>query len=190
MGRSASNIFAVVAVTAVSLRCGDDGGNVGPDPPGSPTPLRFAEISAGFVHTCALTEAGAAYCWGHNFYGQLGNGTTTDPTVPTSIPTAVSGGLSFSALATSQGDYHTSALTGSGAAFCWGDGPLGTSTGPVVPIAAVSGGLSLSAIAAGDVHSCGIAGAGVVYCWGDNYIGQLGNGTTTNSRVPVRITDQ
>jgi alpha-tubulin suppressor-like RCC1 family protein len=54
----------------------------------------------------------------------------------------------------------------------------------------VAGGLSFSSIAAGDVHSCGVAISGVAYCWGENYIGQLGNGTTNDSRTPVRIAGQ
>jgi alpha-tubulin suppressor-like RCC1 family protein len=145
-------------------------------------PLTFASISAGFVHTCALTGAGAAYCWGHNFYGQLGNSTTTDPAVPTSIPTAVSGDLSFSALATSQGDSHTCALTGSGMAYCWGGnelGQLGTGsrTNSSTPLP-VSGGLTFTAIAGGGAHTCGLTGSGAAYCWGLDIFGQLGLGTT------------
>ena len=76
-------------------------------------------ISAGSLHTCGLTTSGLAYCWGHNFDGQLGTGNP----VPQAMPTAVIGGLRFAAISAS--DAHTCGLTTSGAAYCWGDGYWG-----------------------------------------------------------------
>jgi alpha-tubulin suppressor-like RCC1 family protein len=75
--------------------------------------------------TCGVTTAGAAYCWGRNFWGQFGNGTLTDSSTP--IPT--SGGLTF--LSLTAGYYHTCGVTPDGAAYCWGAngyGELGTGT--------------------------------------------------------------
>jgi alpha-tubulin suppressor-like RCC1 family protein len=51
--------------------------------PGTPP---FAEISAGWEHSCAVTAAGAAYCWGNRLGGQLGDGTRTTRVVPTRVP--------------------------------------------------------------------------------------------------------
>jgi alpha-tubulin suppressor-like RCC1 family protein len=45
--------------------------------------LRFTNIDLGRFHSCALTSAGAVYCWGANTYGQLGDGTTTSRPTPT-----------------------------------------------------------------------------------------------------------
>jgi alpha-tubulin suppressor-like RCC1 family protein len=42
-------------------------------------------ISGGGAHTCAITEDGAAKCWGWNFSGQLGNNTTTNSSKPVSV---------------------------------------------------------------------------------------------------------
>jgi alpha-tubulin suppressor-like RCC1 family protein len=87
--------------------------------------LAFSRLEAGGKHSCALTGAGAAFCWGQNASGQLGDGTTTDHPVPT----AVQGGLLFVNL--SAGATHTVAVTSAGAGYGWGrdaNGQLGTGT--------------------------------------------------------------
>ena len=83
-----------------------------------------AQVEAGGFHSCALTAAGQAFCWGNN-RGQLGDGTAPDR----HVPTAVAGGLTFAAL--SAGDGATCGLTPTGAAYCWGfnsGGQLGDGT--------------------------------------------------------------
>ena len=149
--------------------------------------LTFAAVSGGALYTCGVTTSGAAYCWGLNNYGQLGNGTTTFSFL---TPVAVSGGLTFTAVSTS--DYHTCGVTTSGAAYCWGwnnSGGLGdgtSGTDRLTPVA-VSGGLTFAAVSTSDSHSCGVTTSGAAYCWGSNAGGALGNGTTTGSTTPVAV---
>jgi alpha-tubulin suppressor-like RCC1 family protein len=139
-------------------------------------------IGTGAGHTCGLTSAGSAYCWGLNSSGQLGDGTTTNRLTPT----LVSSVLSFTAL--SVGSASTCGLTSGGAAYCWGgayvgDGTTNSRSSPV----AVSGGRSFTALSVRGAHKCGLTSGGAAYCWGVNSYGQLGDGTTTTRLVPVIV---
>jgi alpha-tubulin suppressor-like RCC1 family protein len=89
--------------------------------------------SSGGSHTCGLTSAGRAYCWGLNSLGQLGDGTTTDR----GSATPVAGDLTFANMA-AAGWLHSCGVTTAGHAYCWGqngDGQLGdgTTIGRLVP---------------------------------------------------------
>jgi hypothetical protein len=77
-----------LGVWGAMLGCG--GGNTGP------VQLTVARVSAGALHTCGVATAGAAFCWGANLDGRLGNGTTTTSTTAV----AMSGGLLFAAVGT------------------------------------------------------------------------------------------
>jgi len=159
-------------------------------------PIVAAPLTTGADHACALSAAGAAYCWGRNDIGQLGNGSSSGPDVcagsPCSVtPVAVAGGLIFIAVA---GDMtsHTCGLTSAGAAYCWGwnsSGQLGngSTATSAVPVA-VFGSLRFSLVTTGTFgHTCGLTAVGAAYCWGSNYFGQLGNGSNTNSATPVVV---
>ena len=148
----------------------------------------FKSIASGYRHTCALAPDGTAYCWGENFYGQVGNGSTAD----VSIPVAVQTGLRFTQIA--AGKTHTCAVATDGSVWCWGDNSNGkfgngstTSSTLAVRGAIVTGQtLSFASVTAGEVLSCGITTAKAVHCWGNNDYGQLGNATNTASTTPVK----
>lgn len=85
--------------------------------------IKFSSITAGISHACGLTQSGAAFCWGSDIDGNLGDG----PTVSRGIgPVSVAGNLTFGVL--SAGAYHTCGITTGGEAYCWGrnaEGQLG-----------------------------------------------------------------
>ncbi len=162
--------------------------------PCSPKPVRvagnlaFSSISAGHDYTCALTTAGAAYCWGSNGFGQLGIGGQA----PSSRPARVGiTGVTFASI--SAGANHTCAVTTTGVAYCWGSnagGKLGDGGAPggghTVPTP-VAGRVSFRSVSAGYFHTCGVARDGKTWCWGRNEQGEVGSTSRALSSTPVRV---
>jgi alpha-tubulin suppressor-like RCC1 family protein len=172
--------------------------------PAYTTPVDVTGLTSGVVavsaggggnHTCALTTEGGVKCWGYNGQGQLGNGTTTNSSTPVDVM-----GLSSGVAAVSSGYNFTCALTTAGEVKCWGNsyyGELGNgdNTGPqdcggvpcsTIPVP-VSGLTGVIAVSAGGYQACALTTVGAVKCWGYNGNGDLGNGTTTDSSIPVDV---
>jgi len=155
----------------------------------------FTDIAAGQGVTCGVA-GGKAYCWGGNWSGQLGNGTTNDSTSPVAV-TAAPGVLAGKTVTDiSVGDAHGCAVA-DGAAYCWGEGGSGQlgnsgtadSTTPVpVNTSGVLSGKTVTKVAANGDQTCLIADARA-YCFGDTYEGALGNGVTvrTDQTTPVAV---
>ena len=154
-------------------------------------PAGIAMIAGGEDHTCVVTEAGAALCWGSNGHGQLGDGTMTDSASPVPVK-----GLSTGVLAITAGFFHTCAITASHAAVCWGDNDFGqlgdgTTVQRSVPTPVVGLSTGVTAIDAGRTYNsyatCAVTSDGVGRCWGTGELGQLGDGSTIDSAKPVPV---
>jgi alpha-tubulin suppressor-like RCC1 family protein len=146
------------------------------------------DVAAGIAHSCALSSTGAAFCWGQNAFGQLGNNSTVDEVLPTAVIGIGSGATQIVA-----GDVHTCALInggvrcfGQGAAGQLGTGTNGLTTTPV-PVVGLGAGAGVTQITAGGSHVCALVG-GAVSCWGSDANGQLGNdAVAANSNLPVPV---
>jgi alpha-tubulin suppressor-like RCC1 family protein len=156
-----------------------------------------AKVAGGFGHSLAIDSSGTLYAWGYNVSGQLGDGSGTTRSTPVAVTGAVTGGALAGRVVTAiaaaaNGSF---ALAGS-LAYAWGDnglGQLGDGTNisrptPVaVSTAGVLSGKNLTHIAAGFNHVVVRSSDGLLFAWGQNDRGQLGNGTTAASTVPVAV---
>ena len=153
----------------------------------SNAPTGVVAIGAGSSHTCTLNSSGGVQCWGGNYSGQLGDGTTVQSTSPVQVS-----GLSSGVKQLAVGADHTCVLTTGNGVKCWGynsHGELGDSsntnrTAPVDVTGLTSG---VASIGSGSFHTCAVLESGAVKCWGYNGSGRLGDGTTTTRNTPVSV---
>jgi len=158
----------------------------------SPGVKDISQISSGSAFTCGIYN-NDAYCWG--FAGKLGDGTNTESHVPVAVvKTGVLAGKTIKQI--SAGQSGACAIASDDQAYCWGQGGNGQTGDGVaaanlvpdaVSRAGVLAGLTIKSISSGDNHTCVIASDDLLYCWGYNANGQLGNGSTTQSTIPVAV---
>ena len=162
--------------------------------------LKFASFDVG-DYLARGVEVGSedVFCWGRGSAGQLGTVATEGCDYAGSIvdcstsPVRVSGGLSFESV--SVGTWHACGVS-AGAIYCWGwntfgrfgdGGPGIVSTTPMPTTDPAEGPVTWSLVSAGRDHTCGVTTNGIGYCWGRNQVGQLGDGNTVDSSIPVRV---
>ncbi len=163
----------------------------------------ITQVSLGGYHSAVLTSNGRIFTWGDNSNGQLGDGTTTDKSVPTDITSQFTSLLNLEETITSisLGEYHSAVLTSAGRVFTWGgnnSGQLGNSTyvnsnTPIDITSQFSLALeeSIIEVSLGDDHSGILTSNGNVYTWGSGASGQLGNNTIAFAlNTPVNITSK
>lgn len=147
-------------------------------------PARLSQIVVGGNFALALVPSGNVYAVGDNYYGQLGDGSTVDRSVPISVA-----GLPEPVTAVAAGSLHALALTESGSVYAWGyngSGELGIGSYETqhTPVSVASLPSNIAQIAAGFSRSFAITGDGELYAWG---YGPLGNGDYGGSAVPILV---
>jgi len=158
-----------------------------PTTPGPVSSISSAtHLSVGDDHSCVL-QAGEVYCWGRNRQGQIGSGSAAiSALTPQRVPDA-------DAVLIAAGRESTCVIQTSGQVLCWGDNTYGqmgdgntTEGRRLNPSTPVTGIVDADAIQSSQ-HVCTIRSTGQIVCWGLNNAGQLGNGTTVDSAVPVIV---
>lgn len=154
-------------------------------------------ISAGGYHVLAVKSGGTVWAWGLNTNGRLGDGSTTQRTIPVQVKTTLSPITYLRNVSDiSAGGSHSMALDSDGNVWVWGlnsSGQLGDglTTQRTSPFQ-VPGLSKVSVISAGAEHSLALVrdiatSRDIIYSWGRNTSGQLGDGTNNNSSSPVKV---
>ncbi len=166
-----------------------DGTNTNRSVPVTVTALNgtVKSVASGVFGTCAITLSNTLMCWGHNGWGDLGNGNNSSSTVPIAVPSL------NNVAKVVMGEGHVCALTFSGSLKCWGRneaGELGdgTQTNRNTPVSPIEINGVVTDVSAGIfMHTCAIIDGGTVKCWGKNDWGQLGDGTTITRSTPIKV---
>lgn len=154
--------------------------------------LRFAALSVGYAHSCALDDIGGVHCWGDNDRGQLGTGDRDARFQPTQV------GLPLRATRIAARFDRSCAIATDAGLYCWGDNAEGgvgqgdsyipdepeaaDALAPLrVPLEAVR------AVGVGQGHTCAVLLDGALYCWGRNSFRELGTGEQVQLRSPERV---
>jgi alpha-tubulin suppressor-like RCC1 family protein len=162
---------------------GDGTNNDSNTPIQVPGLTRVIAIAAARWDSLALRADGTVWAWGDN--PGIGGFSSKVPVQPTGLSDIV-------AIAGGNG-WHLLALGADGNLWAWGDnykGQLGdgttTARGAPVRIGRVS---PVATMAGGAWHSVAVVGGGTgePWAWGYNFHGQLGDGTTNESHVPVQV---
>lgn len=146
----------------------------------------WASTSAGGGHVCAIRSDGTLWCWGFNFNGEVGDGTTAERSSPVQV------GASTDWRSVSAGAGHSCGIRSDSSLWCWGGNPHGelgnnTDAGGLTPGLVDAGTPHWASVSAGGGHTCGTRTDGTLWCWGFNFDGQLGQGTRADKSFPEQV---
>jgi alpha-tubulin suppressor-like RCC1 family protein len=151
---------------------------------------RSSQVATKAFHSCAVRTDGAVRCWGDNGLGQLGNGATIDSVVPVEV-----WGLGSGVAEVGTGSAHTCARKTDGTLWCWGssvNGELGIGleldSYDTIPNQVYALGNAVAQLSVGWQHTCAVKTDHTLWCWGLSTYGEIGDGTTNTSTVPVQVT--
>lgn len=150
------------------------------------------EVSAGNLHSIAISESGSVWTWGANDYGQLGNGRFANQNRPVRIDSNAFDRKKVKAV--TAGIRYCMVLDEMGFVWTWGNsevGQLGDTTSarstPDMLLSTRFDGKQIRTIAVGGRYSVAIDEEGCVWTWGDNAEGELSDGTRINRQTPTMI---
>jgi alpha-tubulin suppressor-like RCC1 family protein len=180
-------VWLVVAATGCQQLFGLETPTVASDAP-TPTGIWHAAY-AGHAHSCALRDNGELWCWGEDFFAEVGDG-MMEPEVDFKVRV---GNASW--LAATAGMFVTCGVQSDSSLWCWGDNAFGRLGLPAATLHAttptqIGGGTPWTTVSAGGTHTCAIDASGGLWCWGGNASGELGYATSmvTTDGVPYQST--
>jgi alpha-tubulin suppressor-like RCC1 family protein len=157
--------------------------------------VRFTHLAASAMDAYAIASDGTIYAWGYGADGELGNGSTANSDSPVVVSAAgMPAGVVFSQVA--AGGLMAFGIGTDGHVYSWGwngtgslgDGSTANSDVPVpLSTGAIGAGVTIAQVAAGQEGGYALGSDGHVYDWGSNLFGDLGDGSTTDSSVPVQV---
>jgi alpha-tubulin suppressor-like RCC1 family protein len=152
-----------------------------------PSGITVTSVASGSDHSLALTSTGRVLAWGDNEFGQLGDGTGRERDTPVKItmPSSVQ-----KVAQVIGGGVFSLALTAKGRLLSWGSNAFGelgdgTFTDRLRPVRVHQGSATVTAAVAGGLHVLARTSGGGILAWGINNDGQLGDGGTTSSNLPI-----
>ena len=150
-------------------------------------------VSAGGTHALALCSDGTVASWGNNRYGQLGNPVADYSLTPVAVMTAGTPLAGKTVVAICAGSIHSAALCSDGTLVEWGTNNsaevgFSTVTPQFTPTLVPTAGKTVVSMTAGAYHNIALCSDGTLLGWGANWAGQLGNGISTGSPLPVDVT--
>jgi len=154
----------------------------------SPPSLTPKAVSVGPGFACIRSHSAVAFrpdvlqCFGNGQFGELGDGNNASAASPQTV--------ARDSIDPFHLNLHFACGVHLSVAFCWGvnsSGQLGNGTmmNSNVPVAVSLPGFSAASVGVGFNHACALGATGAMFCWGDNSAGQLGNGTTSPSLLPL-----
>lgn len=145
-----------------------------------------AAVAVATAHTCARRSDGTLWCWGVNWDGTVGDGTTEDRSSPVQVA-----GLGTGVKQVSAGENHACACKSDGTVWCWGwnlQGAVGVPSMPpfkeLVPVQVAALGATVVEVAAGAERTCARKSDGTLWCWGSDW---LGDGAIHIRSPPVQV---
>jgi alpha-tubulin suppressor-like RCC1 family protein len=148
------------------------------------TATNWSEISSGRYFAVGLQTDGSLWAWGDNFYGQLGDGTN----IGKSVPVKIGNGTDWKIIAC--GAEHIVAQKTDGTVYAWGNGQhgaLGINNEAAFNAPKQVNITNVQSISCGSLHSLVIKNDNMLWAWGYNGSHQFGNGTGTNTLIPVGV---
>lgn len=189
----AGSVYCWGSGTGGALGNGEDAHSPLPVAVTLPQGVQFTAITTGTSSTCGLSTNGDVYCWGIDYFGEMGTGSAGNQSLPVQV--ALPANASITGLAGGTAGFHHCAIAADAGMYCWGrnpDGQFGSGeTGGEnrLPVRVEApAGEQITSIGRGFEFTCLTTASGSAYCAGKNADGQLGDGTQANSAAMVQVT--